>query len=1337
MIISEDCIMVLMIGKIIDFFKNRPGLVVLIVILSVITVVNIKPDFYLMGWDNYSSYFNLKTNLFRTFFSTWREYRGLGVPSDAEVTDIFRQLFFLILSPFFKVNLLDQIFSLFSFNLGVLLIYGLSKRIFKETFNNESKLDLLGLYAGIFYIFNLNTLATFYFPMIMYINRFYTIPLLIYIYTDLIKTKPSWKKICLCSILIIFSSGTYMTATIFITVLVSLGIFLLIQSQNLKKTFIFLLFFLVLNSFWLFPFINYTINKSGIVYQAPTFIDANEIQLNKPASFYSLGKQLILYPNFFDTTVSSFNNSLNQGIFPASSLFNKFPYRYILFIFPLFYLGGSLLILKNFKKNKKLLWIPIIIFLFLFLSLKAFSPIGFIYVFLEKAIPFFGSLFRFGDTKFHYFIAFTGSLSAGFITAKVLEKLNKKNLIFFVFTLLFFFIFIFNSYFNGHFFGFFDLNKLPDAYFEVAKIINSDQEDFRVLHLPFNQDRYWRSYSWGYLGSAFFHFLINKPLLEKTFEPASQENVELNQEIFEKIAKQDESLYFLLKKTGVKYIIFDETVSPQMTTKGVGAWGTYNYFGSQQALTKLESEGLISKISVHNFNIIDHLDTYEKVFPLTQEDLNLIKKTPDYKIILYVLKDPDPKFRLLSNYSFTDPYIKEINNNPDKDTLQNDSANFQTLPFKRKDLKFTMSNNRIEAVVDNFTFKDGINYEIKSSNNKVNNPQTTVEVYSRVDEESLYLDFYSSPLPKLIFEDGTVDSRSLIKEIVVPLKKISAFLEISGNLDSYLSNWSKALPYKEISKLRLKIGDNIIPLPTVINDNEIYVGSLVLNQSSVKIELLAEGSLTSVDLQRMKLTEKANCFSDKLNDYNSIVDYSNNHLNLESQNGSTCFTLPIKDYLDQKANYLEINLDYQSQSQDLDKQYLKDSMTSKPDLQSVVKNFDKPNYLSICIKDANVNDCFNTHQILALQSTSSITIPTDREINAYDPLVFFALKNTGYQNQSLTIKNMSVKSFKVLSEADLDIDIVEKSLDFTVSKPQKLKISFNLPLNYYSFYQDEKDGFSMSNGLCGGINSYRTFRLTDRLVSYFNGCDNNFFQTLDFDSNNSYIWLVDYNLASGKFPRFNLGDDFNKYTNQILSLNQGYPDIKGFKAFQNPEFFASRQKILNKINGLELTNTNVILSSNSDISDQKKKNFMITHDSENEAFAVYDNFNVIQIPNLWNTLSIEPKGNSYSMESPGDIEYRRILPSLWKINMSESFHGKILFFNEGYDKQWGIYNNLFNLLIGKKSGDHYKCDNYASCFKIDSDRRQFYVFYDPERLNFLGWVLTFLVIFFRRKILST
>src|SRR3989338_288108 len=191
MIISEDCIMNLMVGKIFNYFKKRPGLLILSIILLAITVVNIKPDFYLMGWDNYSSYFNLKTNIFQTFFATWREYRGLGVPSDAEATDVFRQIFYWIIHFILPEQLLDQAYYSMSLWVGILSMYAIAKLlfkdfIFKEKTVNEKISEIFALASSLFYLFNLNTLSIFYSPIIPFTNRFYSMPLTIYFFLKLL-----------------------------------------------------------------------------------------------------------------------------------------------------------------------------------------------------------------------------------------------------------------------------------------------------------------------------------------------------------------------------------------------------------------------------------------------------------------------------------------------------------------------------------------------------------------------------------------------------------------------------------------------------------------------------------------------------------------------------------------------------------------------------------------------------------------------------------------------------------------------------------------------------------------------------------------------------------------------------------------------------------------------------------------------------------------------------------------------------------------------------------------------------------------------------------------------
>ena len=95
------------------WLAKRPGLLLLISILVLISLSIIKPDFYLMGWDNFSSYLNPQQNFFNTFFTAWRQHRGLGVPSDAESADLFRQSFSFIATFIFGKMLSDQLYMVF------------------------------------------------------------------------------------------------------------------------------------------------------------------------------------------------------------------------------------------------------------------------------------------------------------------------------------------------------------------------------------------------------------------------------------------------------------------------------------------------------------------------------------------------------------------------------------------------------------------------------------------------------------------------------------------------------------------------------------------------------------------------------------------------------------------------------------------------------------------------------------------------------------------------------------------------------------------------------------------------------------------------------------------------------------------------------------------------------------------------------------------------------------------------------------------------------------------------------------------------------------------------
>ena len=85
-------------------------------------------------------------------------------------------------------------------------------------------------------------------------------PLTIYFFLKLLDSKNKVKDFLILAIIIIITSGSYVTPTVFITTFLALILFLFFK-VNLKKTLVYSLIFLVLNAFWLLPFANYTLKK--------------------------------------------------------------------------------------------------------------------------------------------------------------------------------------------------------------------------------------------------------------------------------------------------------------------------------------------------------------------------------------------------------------------------------------------------------------------------------------------------------------------------------------------------------------------------------------------------------------------------------------------------------------------------------------------------------------------------------------------------------------------------------------------------------------------------------------------------------------------------------------------------------------------------------------------------------------------------------------------------------------------------------------------------------------------------------------------------------------------
>lgn len=1345
-----------MVKAAVAFFRQRPGLFILLLLLSLIWAVSLKPQFYLIGWDNFSSYFNLPTNIFRTFFATWRAYRGLGVASDSESTDLFRQLFYLVLSPVTSESMLDQIYVLTACAVGVLAMYALAYNIIGYYFKKFSQ-DIGGFFAALFYLCNLNTLATFYFPMIMYINRFFSLPLLFLIFfVFLKKQKVSYKEYFFACISIFFISGSYITATIFITVVIALFCFGIFQ-ENKKRFLLIFSFYLLLNSFWLFPFGNYTIQKANIIRLAPNFIEANEIQLNKGKGAFVIDKQLVLYNSFFDTSFTDVTGKNILYFHPITAFYKQSLYKYLLFLLPLFYFLGFFSIFRNVRKNKEILWIPFVFFLFLFLTLKEFSPFGFIYAFLNNISPYFGVLFRFGDTKFHIFLAFTGSISAGIgilYFCQVISFVNRKLILFLVVCGV---LFTFRFYVTEGTIGYFIYNKLPYSYVDMANIINKDQGMFRVLHLPMDNNAYWKSYEWGAFGSSFLHFMIDKPFIDKTFEPASMENAYLHKQIglllsnIQLLHSQTEGerrardFATLLNKTGVKYLIFDDSVKKAIYSRGIALWGNFNNEDVKVMMQHLVRIGLAQKVKEYDVDSKLYGKAYESLHALTDEQRDILANNNNSKIYLYVLRDYQQKIEFLPKVTYVDNKLDnllETNVGVSKDHwIQDKAVNGKLFPFVRrnvdiKDQKDTLSFNIAELSpnlgIEKLHLTAAIGDQAKDA------VMHYVSVYQRQEKNQIVITFYLVASP-----DFNGQTLRKLYAFTVPLKNISLHSNRLTELSNYVSDWS-VLPQKQIGNYRLRVGNYVIPLPANDLENDIYVGTVALQGNSVPIDFLTLKKDSLIDLDRYTLPQNPNCFEDKLQ--GSFYKIEKQPFKLISQNQSTCLFYDLQKTLIPNVSFVEAELNIVGKSQNLDDRFgATFSQNTKPMLTELVKGLPKQNLLRLCAKEPFIDTCYNLHQLINVTGNTHVIVPFEKPLLGDTVIqLLLSLKNSGYQNQEISIQDLTLYQFSSVLQATLVVP--EEELDTTIFTTDKT-LQFNLPkvLSPYSFFfNSQKEGMYGYNIPCGK-NGYQTVRSIDgKLLSYIDNCFIEFFQEMPFSSSNFSLWTLSYNLASGKFPFISVKDKIHLYGKEYVSLYQGYPDIFGFKLFQSPEQWLNKlltknslAHIQEQINSLPLQTAYGYSNPSVYQFDTGVKQLTIHQDAENEGLILIKDFSIQPLPTNWFNLSISGENQEKTFQMPKTYNFKQILPSLYKTTVEFPKKGEyMLLFNEGFDKQWKLYSSILGVVGGLFGGESPKrCDGYANCFVVnqtnDSSAQTYYIFYTPERLTIVGWFVTlFSVVFF-------
>lgn len=1297
------------------------GLVLFAIAFSVILVKSISPSLHLIGWDNFSISLDFTANGFRTLFSTWREYRGLGVPGDSESVDIFRLVIQAILSVFVPDNIINQIYYLALYALGVLSSFFLAKHVFSEIAKkkgtgNSTAVFYSSAITALAYGFNYHVLETFLLPVAMYPARYAFFPLIVWSFLKLLDAKtikPKYIAVFIAANLL--GSTAYLTATVFITLAILLFSLLPSFRSNFKRYFVLGFSILLLNSFWVFPFANYSVQKAGILPRASSFTSVNESLLNKPAENYSWRRILLYDPMTLSQEALPFKD-LSTGeptaIHTLVETDNQQSMK-ISLLFPLYLaiIGViSILWFSHRHKTAKYLWPILLVVIMLFLLRKEYPPFGIIYSLLTRAVPFFEVIFRFSGTKFYSLLLMGMSLLAGWGFLLVASYLpfgkNKKNIVIPLLVAVYaiFIIFPFRSFFTGGIYGSLVKVELPESYSQMAEYLNNNEVEGRVLHLPVDQYSYWKSYNWGYFGSSFLSFMLDKPLLDRTFEPASLENdyyfSQLHSEInsISKVSDQEAEerirrIENLFAKTGTKYVVFDSSVDEEIKAEGLKAWGVFNKDDHRLALQKLAEKGVLQLV---------------EQYPLpNEESLQLFVTVTGYQParVISEAKNIDPE---LEN-GFSQPLL-----NTSGDFIQSGSRAFETYPLWQQ--KHTTS------IHENYVL---VEYPIGHSG--------TIAFNS------------SEQQPAKIFQDVYVSMWD--REVHVFLQPRLYPLEYEFNQEQ-----SDEIIFTDLAEAAgfqyaLFVGKEIIPLENLSSGEVHHLGTFLLGERE-NISLLSSIESNSVSVEQIALTDNPNCYGDKGEGYDYSFEQSLSTTKLSTSDGRTCLSIPLKAY----STVLESNDEAEEASQYIFDTKMSYSLSAQDKAQETtsaqnnlgIKNHLKnmPGYASaeICIFDIETGNCLNNANTLGgSQQARTTNLWTVEKTVLPQVQMLIIVPSDANTETTFKLEEIRYSVYTTIAE-----NIYERSLanvaGARVSFNQSESLVLTFPLAGRIRENSAGSDIVFGRGTCS--EGERLVKVDDmgRVLVNARNCPTSLHISEESDQSVAYLWLAKYKLFAGRHPTMTVSQGPVDLYEQYISRFNLYPDIPGFKELA--AYSSAAKELAEDDYYLESGIVGLAAPRNSESS--HNITFSLNTFSEGWGLVGVELIDAIKIPEYWQDLTVRTGENNYSFHPAEVTEYIKILPSFWKVsvklNSAEEIEGQgqpeevLLELAQAYDDQWELYGAanapLAFLGFGSTKTEQVRVNGWSNGWIIPADNfpesreMTYYILYKPERLAIVGWIIT-------------
>ncbi|MFH1186546.1 MAG: hypothetical protein V1697_00015 [Candidatus Levyibacteriota bacterium] len=928
--------------------KKYSPLLIVFATISLIILTNGSLTKFLIGWDNLLPELNIWINLKRSFFSVWQEHQGLGLlAGNAHASELIFQIYVFLLSLILPTMLIREAFSFAMLFFGATGSYFLIKYLISNEKSSIGKLaPLLG---SLFYVLNLSTIQTFYVPFEPFIIHYGFLPWLILVFFKFLKNS-NLKNSLAFILLNLFATPQSQVPTVFFIYGLILGVISLYLNMKIKTraflltTFKAALIILIINAFWLLPFLYFSLTNSQVAFEAKINQMSTENVFLQNKEFGDIKDIMLLKGFWFNNVDPDIYGNFSYMLAPWKSYLEK-TYIYVIgyLLFAVILLG----LVKSFKRKLPALTAFIILFIFS-LTMLATTTAPFSWVDnLFRQIPLFSQVFRFPFTKFSIIASLSFAVFFAIGAGEIIFKLKKINsyILSLIFILL---LFIFTlPIFQGNLFYYKNRVSIPNEYFELFDYFKTQDQNSRIANFPQYTFWGWNFYEWGYGGSGFLWYGIKQPILDRAFDVWSKEDENYYWEISNALNTNNSELFEqILNKYQISFILLDKNIINPSSPATLLATRLEKILEKTPSVEKDESFG---KITVYKVSLKDNPKSY--IF--TEKQLQTVNR--------YKWGNFDKAYEDLNNY---------VSSNDNPEVIYP----FRSLFYARsnKDNKINIeSNNNLEIFSDILEIKSGsrANYSFDESEELVfveftgkKNPDETFSIQASVKNPEISITSNNQPeykftqtvfqkevfvLPKNAqyplflnaggFASFTIES-DLIENIGLTSLSLSEnnLLALTNNKNLDLSTVLLANELKSAISIETEntIFGNIsgrlkIKLPKITNEKERFIAvpnNDIVNQSK-NCDNFRKGKIESklFDDQdktwlRMEAKNATNCISYYLPSFNHLHGYI---LFIENKNASGRpfhfwilnedeKIIPIDTYLDPKNNLSVLILPPQS-----------------------------------------------------------------------------------------------------------------------------------------------------------------------------------------------------------------------------------------------------------------------------------------------------------------------------------------------------------------------------------------------------------------------------------------